>query len=99
MPRVTHTCPTCGSVHTEVKEYYTRTIKLGTEVNARCNNCKKVGKYLQMSKAVIATMMYKPKVLKRNSYGVRHFGRFRARLLMILSSIYNKPDIPVSVAV
>lgn len=59
MPRVTHTCPICGSVHTEVKEYYTRTIKIGTEVNARCNNCKKVGKYLQMSKALIATMMYK----------------------------------------
>ena len=83
LPRVTHTCPICGSVHTEVKGYYTRTIKLGTEVNAQYNNCKKVGKYtqrryrctscgktfneknpfiskyLQMSKAVIATMMYK----------------------------------------
>ena len=40
----------------------------------------------------------KTKVLKHNSYGVRHFGRFRARLLMILPSIYNKPDTPVSVA-
>ena len=83
LPRVTHTCPTCGSVHTEVKGYYTRTIKLGTEVSAQYNNCKKIGKYkqrryrctscgktfneknpfiskyLQMSKAVIATMMYK----------------------------------------
>jgi len=38
----------------------------------------------------------KAKVLKRNSYGVRHFGRFR--LLMILPSIYNNLDTPTSVA-
>ena len=40
----------------------------------------------------------KTKVLKRNSYGVCHFGRFRARLLMILPSIYSKPYTPTSVA-
>lgn len=40
----------------------------------------------------------KTKVLKRNSYGARHFGRFRARLLMILPNIYSNPDTPASVA-
>ncbi len=83
LPRVTHTCPVCESIHTEVKDYYTRTIKLGTEVSPQFTICKKIGKYkqrryrcnscgktfneknpfiskhLQMSKAVIATMMYK----------------------------------------
>ena len=83
LPRVTHACPICGSVHTEVKGYYTRTIKLGTEVSPQFTICKKIGKYkqrryrcnscgktfneknsfiskhFQMSKAVIATMMYK----------------------------------------
>ena len=85
LPRKPHICPKCGSVHTEVKGYYTRTINLGTQVSAQYNNCKKIGKYnqrryrcnscgktfnennpfigkhLQMSKAVIATMMYKLK--------------------------------------
>lgn len=82
LPRKPHTCPKCGSVHTEVKEYYTRTIKLGTEIipsftkiqkigkynqrRYRCNSCGKtfnennrfIDKHLQMSKAVIATMVY-----------------------------------------
>mgnify|MGYP000871333743 FL=1 len=82
LSRKPHTCPKCGSAHTEVKGYYTRTINLGTEVSPsfsichkigkykqrryRCNSCGKtfnkknsfIGRYLQMSKAVIATMMY-----------------------------------------
>ena len=43
LSRVTHACPICGSVHTEVKGYYTRTIKLGTEVSAQYSHCKKLG--------------------------------------------------------
>ena len=39
----------------------------------------------------------KAKVMKQNSSGVRHFGRFRAKLLIILSSIYTNPDEPVSI--
>lgn len=35
--------------------------------------------------------------MKQNSYGIRHFGRFKVRLLMILSSIYTNPDEPVSI--
>jgi|GEM_PF-3829018 len=82
LPRQPHSCPKCGSEHTEVKGYYTRTINLGAEVSPsfsscqkigkynqrryRCNSCSKtfneknsfIGRYLQMSKAVIATMMY-----------------------------------------
>lgn len=82
LPRQPHTCPKCGSVHTEVKGYYTRTINLGTEVSPSFSNCQKIGKYdqrryrcnscgktfneknsfigryLQISKAVIAKMMY-----------------------------------------
>ena len=83
LARKPHIWPNCGSVHTEVKGYYTRTINLGPEVSPsfsnyqkiekykqrryRCNVCGKtckekndfVGRYLQMSKAVIAKMMYK----------------------------------------
>ncbi len=47
LPRKPHICPKCGSVHTEVKGYYTRTIKLGTEVIPSFNKIQKIGKYNQ----------------------------------------------------
>ena len=43
LPRKPHTCTKCGSAHTEVKGYYTRTINLRTEVSPSFSNSQKIG--------------------------------------------------------